>query len=157
MFAPLGICAVKVSVLILYLRIFGGPVRWMRITCIIGIVMLFAYHVSFAIAFGAMCAPDPTAGYSQIAMLMAFLSDSCMRTKILVFLMGVGNSFIDLVLLFLPLPVIWKLHMPLRKKVKTSATFLIGVSYVWPFSLCSDSLNNFDFLTYLWLLQGVYR
>lgn len=122
-FAPLAICAVNISVLTLYFRVFGGSLRWMRITCVVGIVLLLGYHISFTTAFGAMCAPNPKAGYSQVAMLMAFVSDKCTRSRVLVLLMGVGNSFIDLVLLLLPLPVIWKLQMPLRRKVKTSGRF----------------------------------
>lgn len=127
-FAPLAICAVKVSVLTLYLRIFGGTLIWMRITCLVGIILLLGYHISFTTAFGVMCAPSPKAGYSQIAMLMAFVSDACVRTRILVLLMGIGNSLIDIILLLLPLPVIWKLQMPLRRKLKTSALFLTGIS-----------------------------
>lgn len=127
-FTPLATCAVKVSVLVLYLRVFGGSLTWMRITCVVGIVLLLGYHVSFAIAFGAMCGPNPRAGYGQVAMLMAFVSDKCTRSRVLLLLMGVGNSFIDLILLLLPLPVIWKLQMPLRRKVHTSAVFLIGIS-----------------------------
>ncbi|ROV92453.1 hypothetical protein VSDG_06659 [Cytospora chrysosperma] len=107
-FTPLATCAVKLSVLILYLRVFGGSLPWMRITCVVGIILLLGYHISFAIAFGAMCGPNPKAGYSQVAMLMAF---------------------IDLILLLLPLPVIWKLQMPLRRKVQTACiASLIGLA-----------------------------
>ncbi|KAK6082994.1 hypothetical protein SCUP515_02228 [Seiridium cupressi] len=126
--APLAICAVKISVLTLYLRIFGSSLIWMRVTCVVGIVLLLGYHISFTTAFGVMCAPDSKAGYSQVALLMAFVSDKCVRTRILVLLMGIGNTLCDLVLLLLPLPVIWNLQMPLRRKLKTSAVFLIGIS-----------------------------
>lgn len=133
---PLAMCAVKASVLILYLRIFGGSLLWMRVTCVVGIVLLMGYHISFTTAFGVVCAPTPKAGYSYFALLIAFRSDQCMRsTRILVLLMGVGNSLIDLILLLLPLPVIWKLQMPLGRKTKTSAVFLIGISCVLPFFL----------------------
>lgn len=138
-FTPLATCAVKLSVLILYLRVFGGSLPWMRITCVVGIILLLGYHISFAIAFGAMCGPNPKAG-CQVAMLMAFVSDKCTRSRVLLLLMGVGNSFIDLILLLLPLPVIWKLQMPLRRKVQTSAVFLIGISCVSPAPLTPSCL-----------------
>lgn len=154
-FLPLAMCAIKISVLILYLRIFGGSVLWMRIACIVGIVLLLAYHISFTTAFGVMCSPPPKAGYSQIALLMASVSDSCVHTKTFVLLMGIGNSLIDLILLFLPLPVIWKLQMPLRKKITTSAIFLMGISYVSP-SRCLLNLQRFSFLKNR-TIQGVYR
>lgn len=126
-FGPLGICAIKVSVLLLYLRVFGGRLRWMRIASIAGIVLNVSYHISLSIAFGAMCAPSPGMGFDQFAYLAAFVSDKCTRTKVLVVIQGVGNVVIDFFLLLLPLPAIWNLQMPLRQKIKTSAMFLIGI------------------------------
>lgn len=142
LFAPLAICVVKVSVLTLYLRIFGASLLWMRVTCMVGIALLLGYHISFATAFGVMCAPNPKAGYSQVALLVVFVSDQCIRTRVLVLLMGIGNSLIDLILLVLPLPVIWKLHMPLRRKLKTSVVFLTGISCVSSFLPIAFNLSK---------------
>lgn len=125
--APLAVCIVKITVMILYLRTFGS-LRWMRITSIVIICLLIAYHVSFATAFVALCAPPPSGGYSQVALLKAFVSDKCVSTDVLVLLMGVGNFFTDVVILLLPLPVIWRLQMPMRRKIKTLAMFLTGIS-----------------------------
>jgi hypothetical protein len=125
--APIAICFVKISVLILYLRVFGG-LKWMRYTCVGGIIFLIAYHFAFSVAFGVMCSPAPGKGTSQVALLVAFVSDTCVRTRVMVLVMGIGNSLIDVILLVLPLPVIWNLKMPTRQKLKTSAMFLIGIS-----------------------------
>jgi hypothetical protein len=121
---PAAICLVKVSVLLLYLQIFG-VLKWMRIASIIGIVVITAFHLSMSVSFAAMCAPST--GASQFDFLAAFVSDACTRTRILVVLQGVGNVSIDLFLLILPLPAIWRLHMPLQKKLGISAMFLVGL------------------------------
>ncbi|KAF2155878.1 hypothetical protein K461DRAFT_265355 [Myriangium duriaei CBS 260.36] len=126
-FVPLALCSIKVSVLLLYLRVFGGRLRWIRITSIIGIVVNVSYHVSLSIAFGAMCAPSPSMGYDEFAYVAAFASQKCTRTRSLIVVQGVGNVVIDFFLLLLPLPAIWNLQMPLTRKIKTSATFLIGI------------------------------
>jgi hypothetical protein len=124
--APVAICLVKISVLIMYLRLFGN-LRWIRQTCTVGIGILIAYHLAFAIAFGAMCAPPPSEGISQVSLLIASTTKKCTNTRYMVLIMGIGNSLIDLVLLVLPLPTVWNLKMPTREKLKTSAIFLIGI------------------------------
>ena len=43
---------------------------------------------------------------------------------------AVVNMIIDLVIMVLPTPVIWKLQMPLRKKVSISAIFSLGFMLV---------------------------
>ncbi|OKL60390.1 hypothetical protein UA08_04240 [Talaromyces atroroseus] len=124
---PLAICAVKVSVLILYLRIFS-VLRWMRIVSIGSIIVITAWHLSMSIAFAAMCAPSPSAGASQLDFLSAYVSSTCTHTRVLVVFQGASNVAIDLFLLVLPLPAIWSGQMPLRRKLATSAMFSIGLS-----------------------------
>lgn len=40
---------------------------------------------------------------------------------------GAVNSFSDFVILLLPLSVIWRLQMPLKRKIGVSAVFLTGL------------------------------
>ncbi|KAH8705547.1 hypothetical protein BGW36DRAFT_422101 [Talaromyces proteolyticus] len=123
---PLAICAVKISVLVLYLHIFG-VLNWMRISSIASMIFIGAFHVSLSIAFAAMCAPSPSSGPSRLNFLTAFISESCTYTRILVVYQGVANVIIDIFLLVLPLPAIWTMQMPLRRKITTSAMFSIGL------------------------------
>lgn len=40
---------------------------------------------------------------------------------------GVANLLIDFSVLFLPLPMIWRLSLPIRDKVSLTAIFLLGL------------------------------
>lgn len=107
----------------LYLQVFG-VLSWMRVASIAGIVFIVAFHLSISITFAAMCAPQ---GSSRLDFLAAFVSDQCSRTRILVVFQGAGNVAIDLFLLILPLPAVWAMQMPLRRKIAASAMFSIGI------------------------------
>ncbi|KAI1772253.1 hypothetical protein F4818DRAFT_180413 [Hypoxylon cercidicola] len=121
---PLALCFVKNSLLILYLKIFS-LLRWIRIATILGIVVITAFYLSLSIAFASMC--SPSTGASQLDFLYAFVSDTCSRTRILVVTQGVGNVLTDLFLLILPMPAVWALQMPLKRKLAVSAMFSIGI------------------------------
>lgn len=125
-FMPLAFCFVKVSVLIMYLRIFG-VLSWMRFGCIIGIVVTTVFQCSLAIAFGAMCGPNVSTGHSQLDFLEAFVSKKCDSTRILVVVQGAGSVIIDLFLLILPIPAVWTLQMPLKRKNAVLSMFLVGI------------------------------
>ncbi|KAI3328370.1 hypothetical protein F4824DRAFT_493210 [Ustulina deusta] len=123
--APQALCFVKVSVLILYLRIFS-VIRWIRITSIIAIILVVGFHLSVSICFAVMC--SPSTGDSQLDFLAAFISESCNKTRVLVVIQGVGPVISDLFLLILPLPAVWKLNMPIKRKLAVSSIFLVGIS-----------------------------
>ena len=40
---------------------------------------------------------------------------------------GICNMLIDVLILFLPLPVVWRLNMPIRQRLELSGIFLLGV------------------------------
>ncbi|KAK4186022.1 hypothetical protein QBC35DRAFT_524564 [Podospora australis] len=121
---PIAICLVKCSVLMLYLRIFR-VLQWMRVVCIISLVVTVAYHVSLAVAFGVMCSPK--SGDTQLHFLAAFISDTCERTRILIVVQGIGNVVTDLFLVILPLPAVWTLRMPMRRRLAISSMFSVGI------------------------------
>jgi hypothetical protein len=97
----------------------------MRIATAAGIFLVVSYHLSLTIAFAVMC--SPSSGYTQLDYLGAFISDSCTRTRWLVVLQGVANVVTDLFFLVLPLPAIWALQIPLKKKIAVSSMFLVGL------------------------------
>lgn len=121
---PLSICFVKISVLILYWQVFY-VLKWMRIACITGITCITAFQFSLSIAFSVMCAPST--GSSQIDFFTAFVSDTCMRTRVLVLLQGVGSVVTDVFLLVLPLPAVLGLQMPLKRKIAVTSMFMVGL------------------------------
>lgn len=122
---PLSIGAVKVSVLILYWQVFH-VLTWMRIACIAAITCITAFQLSLPIAFSAMCAPST--GSSYLDFLNAFLSDTCMRTRVLVVIQGIGSVVTDVFLVVLPLPPVLGLRMPLKRKIAVTSMFMVGLS-----------------------------
>lgn len=115
-FAPLAICAAKISALTLYLRVYGGSRLWLRATCVVSIILLLGFHISLATAFGVMGVSGQFRGTRALIMSMIY-----------------GNGLIDLVLLFLPLPVMWTLPWTAFRKeqdlwfeLKMAAVPLIG-------------------------------
>ncbi|KAG6356840.1 hypothetical protein INS49_014714 [Diaporthe citri] len=124
-FMPLSICFVKISVLILYWQVFY-VLKWMRIACITGMTCIIAFQFSLSVAFSAMCAPST--GSSHIDFLTAFMSDTCMHTRALVVLQGVGSVVTDMFLVIIPLPAVLGLQMPLKRKIAVASMFLVGLS-----------------------------
>lgn len=98
----------------------------MRVAAITGMVLITAFHIAISIAFAVMCAPRTGSG--QLDFLSALISDTCTRSRVIIVIQGIGNVVTDLFLLILPLPAIWTLQMPLRRKLAVSAMFLVGLS-----------------------------
>lgn len=73
-----------------------------------------------------MCAPST--GSSYLDFLNAFLSDTCMRTRVLVVIQGVGSVVTDVFLVILPLPAVLGLRMPLKRKIAVTSMFMVGLS-----------------------------
>lgn len=122
---PLSICFVKVSVLILYWQVFY-VLKWMRIACIIGITGITAFQVSLSIAFSVMCAPST--GSSRMDFLNGLLSDTCVSTRVLIVIQGVGSVLTDVFLVIIPLPAVLGLQMPLERKIAVTSMFMVGLS-----------------------------
>jgi hypothetical protein len=97
----------------------------MRIASITGIIAIAAFQVSVSIAYAAMC--YPRTGSTQIDFLAAFVPDTCSRIRPLVVIQGVGNVIADVFLVILPLPTVWRLQMPLKRKIAVMSMFLIGI------------------------------
>ena len=79
------------------------------------------------VALLALCAPRD--GFSQRAYLTAIASPRCSLNKPLNVALGVVNIFSDFFILILPLPAVWSLQLPVKKKVGISAIILTGLAY----------------------------
>ncbi len=96
-----------------------------------------------------MC--SPSTGDSQLDFLAAFISESCNKTRVLVVIQGVGSVVSDLFLLILPLPAVWKLNMPIKRKLAVSSIFLVGIRSVWPltFHACLEVFTDHKQCSYI--------
>lgn len=107
--------------------------RWLRYCAIAGIVITGLFYFATMIAFLVMC--GPVDDHSQSAYMSALASPRCARTRPLVIILGVVNVVSDLYLIILPLPAVWSLQLPFRKKVGVSVMFLTGSMSVHDCSL----------------------
>lgn len=80
------------------------------------------------VALLALCAPRH--GFSQSSYFTAIASPRCSQNKPLNVALGVVNIFSDFFILIVPLPAVWSLQLPIKKKVGISAIMLTGLAYV---------------------------
>ncbi|KAK4663893.1 uncharacterized protein QC763_501878 [Podospora pseudopauciseta] len=121
---PMAQFFVKCSVLLLYYNIFS-VLRWMRMATTISIVLLFAFQFSVAIATAVNC--SPTTGQDVFSYLMAFSQPRCFKGRLYWLVMGIGSVIVDVGMIILPLPAVWSLRLPLKRKLAVSAMFLVGL------------------------------
>ena len=114
----------KLSILLLYLRIFS-PDRWTRLFIYLGIWVIFIYYMVTASIFVGLCSPRHGESWP-----VALLSSRCGETMVMTYVQGIFNIVSDFYVLVLPLPVVWKLQLPLRKKIGVSAVFMTGLLLV---------------------------
>lgn len=82
------------------------------------------FYFATMISLIIMCAPNN--GHSQFAYLAALASPQCAKSERLSIVIGAVNVTSDLYLVLLPLPAVWSLQLPLRRKTGVSAMFLTG-------------------------------
>lgn len=117
---PVAFFFSRIPVFMLYGRIFSS-VRWLRWACIGGIVAAFAIYMHTVPLVGALCYPQK--GYNWQDM---HTFERCSLGKPDAIVQGVGNIVLDLYALLLPIPVIWGLKLPLKKRIGLMVVFTTG-------------------------------
>ena len=116
----------KVSILLLYLRLFR-PARALVWSSRILIVLLLFYFVSdLALVF--LC--NPIRKHWDIE-----TPGHCGNLYLLFIVNGVFSIITDFWILLSPMPVIWHLQMPVKRKIAVTAVFAAGLLYVQTHSL----------------------
>ena len=110
----------KLSLFLLYLRIFS-PNRTMRLLIYAGISVNLVYYVATAVGMMAFCLPRHGESWP-----LALLSQHCHHAITMTYVQGIFNIVSDLFILVLPIPVVWRLQMPQRKKWGVFAIFATG-------------------------------
>ncbi|MCJ1401369.1 hypothetical protein MMC11_004581 [Xylographa trunciseda] len=109
---------VKISILHLYVTIFPNPA--FRKICYALMAISTAYFVSILLETFLLCMPfvynwdktiEGTCGNQTLALLM----------------IGAANLIIDAILVLLPLPLLWRLQLPIWKKLGLLVMFSLGV------------------------------
>ena len=115
----------KISVLLLYLRIFPSTVSTrFRHACYLIIALLVAYCLAMCISTAAECTPSSYAwtrwdGEHE---------GHCINTVAQIYLGAALNIFFDVLVFFLPISKLAKLEIaPARKRMGVILTFLVGL------------------------------
>ena len=110
---------VKSTILLLYLRIFGVD-RKLNLTIRIMIPVLLAYYSATIIAKSTICVPLRKLWTPEI-------DGQCFDDTILL-LMDCGVSVIsDFTILIMPIPLIWDLHINIKRKMELTTIFGFGI------------------------------
>jgi len=122
----------KVSILLLYRRLFTPFLQ--IATFVIGLIIC-AWCISGVLVTSFQCDP--------ISAVWDFdLDATCIDPVAFSLAIALSGVLTDLIVLVLPLQMVWRLHLPIRKKLVLSAIFSLGGLYArepFPFAFRSDS------------------
>lgn len=116
-FYKVNINTTKASILILYLRIFVQ--RPFRIACWVMIAIIASYGIASTLAAIFQCSPIPRAWDKTIPGHCINITQNWYANA--------GFSIItDLIILLLPMPIIFSLHLPKSQKISLAFIFALG-------------------------------
>ena len=119
----LGVFFVKLSILLQYLRIFV-PTRKGNMILFVGIQVCiwsnFIFYLSASVFRIAMCSPREKIWQPWIP------TGHCYNSNASYLAAGFFNVVSDFAILILPFPCLWKLQMPLKRKILLTIIFATG-------------------------------
>ncbi|KUI58713.1 hypothetical protein VP1G_11103 [Cytospora mali] len=113
---------IKLSILFLWRRIFG-TVRSFAASCWVMIGVIVAWSSSFFFATLFQCGTNWVWNWAPID----FFKTHCTNNTTMVTFFIATDILTDLMIMFMPIPIIWKLHMPRRKKAGVTGIFMLGL------------------------------
>ncbi|MCJ1401060.1 hypothetical protein MMC11_004272 [Xylographa trunciseda] len=122
----LGLGLVKLSIVCFYRRIFcsvGTQKDWFHWATLASIYIMIAWTISFFFAFLFSCG---TNFYAQWGTNLDNIVACPAHQPLIIMGFTISDMIIDLFILFLPLPKILHLQIPLRQKVAISCIFMLG-------------------------------
>ena len=108
----------KFSILLLYRRIFPSP-RLLIILWTVGALTLSYCTAQFFVLL-IQCRPIRAAWDPSVT------DPKCIRVNITYIVIGSVNAVIDIVILCIPMPILWKLHTSSQKKAQLIGMFMLG-------------------------------
>lgn len=116
---------VKLSLFLLYLRLFS-PSRTTRWLVYGGIFACGAFYTSSIVMVCALCSPKPGEPNNSSTWLLA--SQSCgISTIRLAVAQSAFSALSDAYLIVLPVQLVFRLQLPMRRKIGVSIIFMIGL------------------------------
>ncbi|MCJ1465320.1 hypothetical protein MMC07_003937 [Pseudocyphellaria aurata] len=116
----LTITGVKISILLLYRRVFGTVATFKKASLVVGFLCI-AWLCGNVFTEVFLCSPM-SAAWDPSLLFSTHCSD------IQAFLLGItiSNLLLDVIILCMPLPMIWDLQLTTRRKFEVSGVFLLG-------------------------------
>ena len=111
--------AAKVSVLLLYQRIFSLNIRWFRFLFYLALALVISNGVVLFVRALTQCVPRPLSS--------TWTHPGSCSTSTDATIMGAANAVIDLVILILPMRMTWTLQMKLKRKIGVCMIFGLGL------------------------------
>ena len=110
---------IKLSVLFLYLRLFSVG-NWMRYSVYACFILVAGAVISGMLSLMLGCRP--------VKMMYQWGNEggTCIDIPTHVLAVSIINMITDFVILILPIPTIWLLHLPTRQKLAVMMVFSIG-------------------------------
>lgn len=118
--AALGLLFSKLSVLLLLFRLFS-PTQAFRYLVYIAIIWATLITLTSLIVAGALCAPWSGESFNSLMVV-----ERCTHQATWAVVQGALDMLLDFYILYLPIPMVWKLHMEQRRKVGVIAIFMTG-------------------------------
>ena len=114
---------IRLSILLQYLRIFA-PTRNGNMFIFVGVHICIWSNLIFYLVETVfeinMCTP-------RKKIWNPLLTGHCFNAEASIQASAIFNVFIDHVILILPMPCVWRLHLPLKKKILMTMIFATGL------------------------------
>ena len=115
----LTITIVKLSILLLYRRIFITQ-GFQRTTIYVGLICLAWFFIAIFVDL-FQCSPFKAAFDVEL-----LFTDQCINLQAFYWGITAANLVLDVILLYLPLHMVWGLQLPKRHKIALSGIFMLG-------------------------------
>lgn len=114
---------IKMGVILFYRRIF--QTQKFGLACIIMLAITAAWTISYFIVTVAACGSNISLIWTYTSIKV--LHSQCVQTVDVLLSYNVTDIVLDVIILSMPLPMIWKLNMTPNRKLAISAIFLLGI------------------------------
>lgn len=111
----------KLALFLMYYRIFALN-RWTRIAIYFGIILNGLFYFASCIGLIILCIPRRSESWTSMT-----YATRCYHAEAMGDVQGIFGLVSDLYIFILPLPVLFRLQMSLKKKLGITAVFLTGL------------------------------
>ncbi|KAF2087454.1 hypothetical protein K490DRAFT_73821 [Saccharata proteae CBS 121410] len=114
----------KFSIILFYFRIFGRAGRnyIFTIPCYLACFLNAIYPIIMWSVMGAACKPVSFYWNSYIG----YTDGKCINVNQFFLALGITNMLNDVLILIIPIPQVWRLQLPTKKKISVVAILLLG-------------------------------